>query len=178
MGISPTGLPLLRTAIEEMREEGARPGHTEFLVVLASGLGRSGRLTEALSVIEQALALSERYEERWNLPELLRTKGELLLLERAVGAALSAGNCFRQALDWARRDATLAWELRAAISLGRLWRDQGRGAEARDLLASVYARFTEGFDTADLTTARALLDAIGKPSRHDGDQAASGVRLS
>ena len=155
------GLPLLRTAIEEVREEGPRPGHTEFLVVLASGLGRSGRLTEALSVIEQALALSEQYEERWNLPELLRTKGELLLLERAVGAALSAENCFRQALDWARRDATLAWELRAAISLGRLWRDQGRGAEARDLLASVYDRFTEGFDTADLTTAMALLDACG-----------------
>jgi len=154
------GLPLLRTAIEEVREDGPRPGHTEFLVVLASGLGRSGWLAEALSVIEQALALSEQYEERWNLPELLRTKGELLLLEAADGAVPSAENCFRQALDWAKRDATLSWELRAAISFGRLWRDLGRHTEAHDLLAAVYGRFTEGFHTADLKTARALLTPL------------------
>jgi predicted ATPase len=158
------GLPLLRTAIAELREEGPTPGYTAFLAVLARGLGQSGQLTEGLPAIEQALALSEQYEERWNLPELLRIKGELLLLDDAAGAAISAENCFRQALNWAGRDGALSWELRAATSLGRLWRDLGRGMEAHDLVASVYGRFTEGFDTADLKTARALLDLLSMPS--------------
>ena len=150
------GLPLLRNALGELREDGPTPGYTPFLAVWARGLGQSGRLTEGLAAIEQALTLSEQYEERWNLPELLRIKGELLLLEDAAGAAISAENCFRQALNWADRDGALSWELRAATSLGRLWRNLGRGTEAHDLVASVYNRFTEGFDTADLKAARAL----------------------
>ena len=173
------GLPLLRSALEELRVEGPTPGYTAFLAVLARGLGRSGKITEGLTAIEQALALSEQYEERWNLPELLRAKGELLLLEAAAGAAHSAENCFRQALDEAGRDGALSWKLRVAISLARLWHDLGRGTEARDLLASVYGRFTEGFHTADLTTARTLLGAISNPRGHDDGAAgtASGARL-
>jgi predicted ATPase len=104
--------------------------------------------------------LTERREERWCLPELLRTKGELCLLKGSGEAALAAEDCFRQALDWSRRDGTLSWELRAAFSLGRVWRGQGRIGEARDLMSSVYRRFTEGFDTADLKTAKALLDDL------------------
>jgi len=74
-----------------------------------------------------------------------------------VGAA---DDHFRQALDWARRQGALSWELRAATSLARMWRDQGRGKDARELLAPVFGRFTEGFDTADLKEAKVLLNSL------------------
>jgi predicted ATPase len=159
------GLPLLRDALEEMREGGAAPGHPAFLALLARGHGLAGQVTEGLAVIDQALELSERHEERWSLPEVWRNKGELLLLVGSVGAAVAAEDCFRQALDWARRDGTLSYELRAAFSLGRLWRDQGRGAEARELVASVYCRFTEGFKTGDLRIAKRVLDELNSQHR-------------
>jgi predicted ATPase len=94
------------------------------------------------------------------MSELLRIKGELLLLQGAQDAALTAEGHFQQALDWARRQGALSWELRAAISLARLLRDQRRSADALALLQPVYDRFTEGFDTADLKTAKALLDNL------------------
>jgi predicted ATPase/DNA-binding winged helix-turn-helix (wHTH) protein len=152
------GLPLLRDALDQLREQGAAPAYPQLLAVLARGLGQAGQVAEGLVAIDQALALSERHEERWGLPELLRTKGLLRMLEGSDRSASAAEDCFRQALDWARRDGTLSWELRAAFSLGRIWRDQERRAEARDLVASVYGRFTEGFGTADLQTAKQLLD--------------------
>lgn len=159
------GLPMLREALDELRESGAAPGHPTFLGVLARGLGQAGQVSEGLTAIDQALALSERHEERSILPELLRNKGELFVLEGSVGAALAAEDCFRQALDWARRDGTLSYELRASFSLGRLLRAKGRRTEARDLVASVYRRFTEGFDTADLQTGKKLLDELNSPHR-------------
>jgi tetratricopeptide (TPR) repeat protein len=155
-----TGLPLLRDALDELHDAGSAPGYSSFLGVLARGLGRAGRVSEGLEAIDQALSLTERREERWCLPELLRTKGELHLLEGSTDAAIAAEDCFRQALDWTRRDGTLSWELRAAFSLGRVWRGQRRIGEARDLVSAVYGRFTEGFDTADLKTAKALLDDL------------------
>ena len=94
------------------------------------------------------------------MPELLRVKGELVLLQNAAAQAAAAEDYFRQARDWARRQGALSWELRAAASLARLLRDQGRSAEALALLQPVYERFTEGFDTADLKLARALLDDL------------------
>jgi predicted ATPase len=87
-------------------------------------------------------------------------KGELLLLQGAPEAAATAEDHFRQALDWARRQGALSWELRAATSLARLLRDRDRIGEARDLLSSVYGRFTEGFGTADLQAAKQLLDKL------------------
>jgi predicted ATPase len=156
------GLPLLRDALGELREGGAAPGYPAFLAFFARGLGLSGQVTEGLAVIDKALELSERHEERWSLPEVLRNKGELLLLERSAGVAAAAEDCFRQARDWAHRDGTLSYELRAAFSLGRLWRDQGRGAEARVLVASVYCRFTEGFETGDLRIAKRILDELNE----------------
>ena len=99
-------------------------------------------------------------EERWVIAELLRIKGELLLLQGAPGAAATAEDHFRQALDWARRQGALSWELRTASSLARLWRDQHRVKEARALLGPVYARFTEGFATADLEEAKSLLERL------------------
>jgi predicted ATPase len=91
---------------------------------------------------------------------LLRVKGELLLLQGAEGAAATAEDHFRQALDWARRQGALSWELRAATSLARLLRNQGHTADAKALLQPVYDRFTEAFDTADLNAARVLLHAL------------------
>jgi predicted ATPase len=105
------------------------------------------------------LARVDRLEERWFEAELQRLKGEALLAFSPDHLA-EAEACYRQALDVARSQSARLWELRAATSLARLWRDRGKRAEARDLLAPVYGWFTEGFDTADLKGAKALLDEL------------------
>ena len=154
------GLPLLQAALEELRKTGYVLRYTGFLSALAEGLGGAGQVAQGLIAVGDALARSERNDARWNMAELLRVKGELLLLESAPNAAAAAEYHFRQALDWACRQGALSWELRAAMSLARLWRDQGRPADAMALLQPVYGRFTEGFATADLKAARALLDHL------------------
>jgi hypothetical protein len=152
------GLPLLQVALEELRRTGYVLRYTGFLGVLAEGLGGAGQVAEGLMAIEEALAHSECNDGRWCMAELLRIKAELLLLEGSPNAAAAAEDHFRQALDWARRQTAFSWELRTATSLARLWRDQGHSADARALLQPVYDRFTEGFATADLRAAKALLD--------------------
>jgi predicted ATPase/DNA-binding winged helix-turn-helix (wHTH) protein len=154
------GLRLLRASLDEIGEARSALGLIMFLDVMAEALGRSGHLANGLAAIEEALAWTERTEGRWVIAELLRIKGELVLLQDVQGATGAAEDCFRQALDWARRQGALSWELRAATSLARLWRDQGRSVDATALLQPVYGRFTEGFDSADLKTAKALLDAL------------------
>jgi predicted ATPase len=134
--------------------------YTGFLSALAEGLGGAGQVAQGLIAVGDALARSERNDARWNMAELLRVKGELLLLESAPNAAAAAEDHFWQALGWARRQGALSWELRAATSLARLWRDQARPADAMALLQPVYGRFTEGFATADLKAAKALLDDL------------------
>jgi predicted ATPase len=89
---------------------------------------------------------------------LLRIKGELLRLEGSANAIDAAEDHFVQALEWARRQEALSWELRAATSLAELWHGRGKSADAHQLLTSVYNRFNEGFETADLKTAGALID--------------------
>ena len=115
-------------------------------------------LTRARGVIDEALEQANRSEEHWCMPELLRIKGEILLLGGAPNAAGEAENYLLQALDRARRLGALSWELRAATSLAKLWRRDGKTAQATELLSSVYNRFTEGFETADLKAARALIE--------------------
>jgi predicted ATPase len=124
---------------------------------LAEGLGRTGQTAEGIAAIDEALGISERHEERWCLAELLRVKGGLLQQAGAPGAAALAEDHFRRALGWARRQGAMSWELRTATSLARLWRDRGRADAARRLLRPVYDRFTEGFETADLKAAEALI---------------------
>ncbi len=158
-----TGLPLLRVALDELRATGYVLRYTGFLGAFAEALGGAGQVAQGLMTIGEALARSEHGEGRWNMSELLRVKGELLLLEGAPNAA-AAEDHFRQALAWARRQGALSWELRAATSLARLLRDQGRSSDARALLEPVYDRFTEGFDTADLKAAKVLLDALARPA--------------
>ena len=109
---------------------------------------------------EQAIERAERTKACWLLSESLRIRGELLFLQAAPGAAAAAEQLFQQALDWARRQDAVSWELRAATSLARLRHDQGRPEEAMALLRPVYNRFTEGFGTADLKAAKALLDTL------------------
>jgi predicted ATPase len=123
-------------------------------------LGRTGQIGDGLVLVEEAIDHAERTEERWVFAELLRVKGELLLLQGGSSAAATAEDHFRQALDWMRRQGALSWELRAATSLARLLRDHSRAADALALLQPIYDRFTEGFDTADLKAAKALLDAL------------------
>jgi predicted ATPase/DNA-binding winged helix-turn-helix (wHTH) protein len=154
------GVSLLRTALGELLETGSILRYSAFLGVLAEGLAAAGQVTEGRAVADEALARAEVKDERWCFAELLRIKGALILSEKLPDAAAMAENHFRQALGWAKRQGALSWELRAAISLARMWRNQGRSREACELLAPVYNRFTEGFGTADLRTARVLLDTL------------------
>jgi predicted ATPase len=128
--------------------------------VAGEALGRTGKIGDGLVLIEEAIDPAERTEERWAFAELLRVKGELLVGQGGSSAAAAAEDHFRQALDWARRHGALSWELRAATSLARLLRNQSRSADAMALFQPVYDRFT---DTADLKTAKALLDALAEP---------------
>src|SRR6202158_5707118 len=156
------GSQLLQSALERLPEPTLhRSSHHMSLLLaeLAAGLG-GGQIGEGLGVVDEALARAERTEAGWCLAELLRTKGELLLLERVPSAVATSEACFQQALDVARRQGALSWELRSATSLARLWRGQQRVNQARKLLAPVYRRFTEGFETADLVAARTLLASV------------------
>ena len=162
-GSDDAGLRLLRTALDDLRRTGSVLSYPVFLCALAEGLAGTGQVAEALVAVDEALERSERSEGRWCVAELLRVRGELVLLENASDAAATAENGFRQALDWARRQGALSWELRAATSLARMWGKQGRGEEARQLLAPIYDRFTEGFETADLKAAKRCLDEFDRP---------------
>jgi predicted ATPase len=129
---------------------------------LAEALGQVGRIAEGLALIEAGI---EQFEANCFAPELVRLKGELTLLQSMPGAEGSAETNFRQALDGARKYGTSSWELRAATSLARLMRNQGRPTDATTCLQAIYDRFTEGFATADLIAAKRLLDELGAPVR-------------
>lgn len=112
-----------------------------------------------LEYVTDALAKIKKSSERWFEAEIHRHRGNVLLCPLARDE-LAAEASFRRALSVARKRHAKLWELRAATSMARLWRDQGRRSEARELLAPVYGWFTEGFDTADLKEAKALLDQL------------------
>jgi predicted ATPase len=132
--------------------------HCKFQGDIAEALGRAGQIADGLAVAEQAIERCKQTNERWLFAELLRVKGELML--RKESATTNAEDSFREALDWARRQGALSWELRDAMSLARLWRSRGKVQQACELLAPVYGWFTEGFDTRDLKEAKALLDEL------------------
>jgi predicted ATPase/DNA-binding winged helix-turn-helix (wHTH) protein len=155
-----TGLGLLRSAINEVRGTGFVQRNRIFFGVMALGLFGAGQAAEGLSIIDEAFAQSGDNEEHLYTAELLRNKGELLLLENTPGAAVSAELHFRRALDCARRQGALSLELRAATSLTRLWQSHTRSEKARELLTPIYERFTEGFDTNDLKAAKSLIDDL------------------
>jgi tetratricopeptide (TPR) repeat protein len=133
-----------------------------FFAELALVLGRNRWIDDGLAVVDAA---REREDGRWLAPDLLRVKGELLILKNAGGARVDAENCFREAIAEAQRQGALAWQLRAATSLAKLLQSHGRMIEGEALLRPVYEQFTEGFDTPDLRTARTLLDSHSKAHR-------------
>jgi predicted ATPase len=154
------GLRVLRTALDELPGINFSLRYTALLGELAETLGRVGEVGQGVKAIDDALARSDRNEERWCIAELLRVKAELTLLEGAPNAAAAAEGNFLQGLDWAHRQGALSWELRCATSLARLWHERGQISQARELLAPVYSRFSEGFGTADLLGAKSLLEAL------------------
>jgi tetratricopeptide (TPR) repeat protein len=153
------GLRLLRAGFDEFGEAGISVLRLIALLT-AEALGRAGQNAEGLAAIEEAIARAEHTEERWAMAELMRVKGELLLVRDAPGALAAAEDHFRQALDLARPQGALSWELRAATSLARLLRNRGRPADAITCLQPIYDRFTEGFRTSDLILAKQLLDEL------------------
>jgi predicted ATPase len=132
-----------------------------LLLLLAESYGKLNRIEEALKALAEGLTLVEEIGQYYCKSELHRLKGELLLQQSSDNAA-EAEACFQQAISIARNQSAKSWELRAATSLARLWQSQGKRDEAYDLLASVYKWFTEGFDTADLVDAKALLDKLSE----------------
>jgi|SRR5215813_5086391 len=126
---------------------------------LAEAYGTAGQVHKGLRALAEGLAWIENTGERWCEAELHRLKGELLLQQHSDHQA-DAETCFQHAIAIAQSQQAKSFELRAATSLARLWQQQGKCQEAHDLLASVYNWFTEGFDTADLQEAKALLEAL------------------
>jgi predicted ATPase/class 3 adenylate cyclase len=153
------GIARMRNGLAAKRATGAELKVPYYLGLLATACARIGQSAEALSLIDDALDRVAKTGERWFEAELHRRKGEVLLSLRERRQA-AAETSFRLALAVAQDQRAKLWELRAAMSLARLWRDQGKRARARDLLAPIYGWFTEGFDTADLRDAKALLDGL------------------
>jgi class 3 adenylate cyclase/predicted ATPase len=152
--------------IEQMRQGMAVRGAiwaeaewTRYPVMLAEVYGKMGQADKGITILGEALARIDRHAYQLDASERYRRQGELLL-QRSPDAAADAEICFRHALDVSRRQQAKSLELRATTCLARLWQSQDKRQEAHDLLAPVYEWFTEGFDTADLHEAQALLDAL------------------
>jgi len=139
-----------------------------FLTLMAEACGKAGQIEQGLNTLAEAMDTVDKTGERWYEAELYRIKGELLLVregknQKAKGkneAVWEAETCFSKAIDIARRQSAKSLELRAVTSLSRLCQKQGKIEEARQMLAEIYGWFTEGFDTADLIEAKALLEEL------------------
>jgi class 3 adenylate cyclase/predicted ATPase len=151
------GISRLRSCLSAYRATGAELYVPHYIALLASAYEIAGQIEDAVTQLDDALQIVETTGERWLAAELNRHKGQLLLRQ---GHPEAAEELYRKALSIAKEQGAKLWELRAAMSLARLRRDQGRCAEARDLLEPVYGWFTEGFDTPDLKNAKALLDEL------------------
>jgi predicted ATPase len=178
------GIADIHQGLAALRATGTELSQPYHLALLAEAYGRGGQIEAGLCALEEALVAADQHAEHFYEAELQRLKGELLLrksvaagftpapteLQRGrdagIGAAgqsslqIEAQACFQTALDIARRQQAKSCELRAAMSLARLWQRQGKRTEAPELLAPVYGWFTEGFDTADLREAKTLLEGL------------------
>jgi predicted ATPase/DNA-binding winged helix-turn-helix (wHTH) protein len=158
------GLTHLSEGLDSLRGMQYGVYYAVFLCEYAEALGKAGQVDQGLVAIDEALARSKRNDEYWYVPELLRVKGELVSQSGGATAGGDAEKLFGQSLALARRQQAPAWELRTAMSLSRLTRDPARGSSTAALLSSVYAKFTEGFDSADLVAAKRLLDELASVS--------------
>ena len=167
-GLVGDGIGKIREGLAALEQIGHRMRRPQHQGLLAEACARAGQIDEALAMITQALDTATRTGVQANAAELHRLKGELLLQQGAPRAAAEAEGYFGRAIEIARRQRAKSWELRAATSLARLWRDQGKRKQARKLLSPVYDWFTEGFDTPDLREAGALLDTLASGDRATG----------
>jgi predicted ATPase len=158
-GQGEAGLAQMHQGLAAVLATGFMVGWPLCLVLLAEVAGHAGQIAEGLRLLAEVLTASEASGQGDLLAEAYRLQGALLL-RQAIPDADQAEACFQQALTIARRQQAKSWELRTAVSLSRLWQRQGKRAEAYELLAPIYHWFTEGFDTADLQEAKALLDAL------------------
>jgi class 3 adenylate cyclase/predicted ATPase/energy-coupling factor transporter ATP-binding protein EcfA2 len=156
-GDAAEGLSLLRSGSSAYRATGAEYTMPYYIALLARACEIAGQVEQASTLLDDSLQIAEQIGERWYASELHRHKGEFLLRQ---GCLEAAEELYRTALNIAEEQEAKLWELRAAVSLARLGRDQGRRSEACSRLAPVYSWFTEGFDTQDLKTAKALLDEL------------------
>jgi predicted ATPase len=153
------GIEQIGRGIAAFRATGAELYRPYFLGLLAEAYGRRAHIDRGLQVLDEALALVDRTGERFHEPQLYRLQGQFLLA-RSRDNDRAAEACFQRALTIARRHHAKSPELRAAVSLSRLWQQQGQDARARCLLEDIYGWFSEGFDTGDLKEAKALLDEL------------------
>jgi len=153
------GLRQMRHGLTDFRATGAEFFVPYFLSLLTEGYARLGQVEAGLAVLQEGGEAMERTGEHAYRAEVSRLKGALLLQQQGQVQA-EAEVCFQQAIAVAQQQRAKSWELRAASSLARLWQQQGKTTEAYELLAPVYNWFTEGFDTADLKDAKALLDEL------------------
>jgi predicted ATPase len=153
------GLEELRQGMAAVLATGQNLSRSSCMILLAEAVGHTGQIEEGLHLLTEALEAFEASGRGDMLTEAYRLRGGLLL-RQATPDAPQAEACFQQALVIARRQQAKSWELRAALSLARLWQQQGKRVQAYDLLASIYRWFTEGFDTADLQDAKTLLDTL------------------
>jgi predicted ATPase len=158
-GDAAAGVAHIHEGLEALQGTGLKVYRPYLLALLAEASGQAGQPEAGLTVLAEALTLVAATAERWWEAELYRLQGALLL-QGPLSDVGQAEGCLLQALDVARRQQTKALELRAALSLGRLWQGQGKRAAARQLLVEIYRWFTEGFDTVDLQEAKALLEAL------------------
>ncbi len=183
------GIVQMQQGLATFRAIGAELPRIRLLPWLAAGYAQAGQAEEGLSVLAEALEMVDKTEERWNEAELYRLKGQLTLQKfkvqgsklRRVGNAHQpvsiaesvtvgrahptgeddAESCFLKAIEVARHQQAKSLELRAVMSLAKLWQQQGKTVEGHDLLSQIYNWFTEGFDTKDLQEAKALLEELG-----------------
>ena len=151
------GIAQMREGMAALQSVGVRCYLPGTLCTLAEAQAKAGHPGEGLTTLAEVLALVEGTDERHWEAELYRLRAELLLTQ---GDETGAEASFHRAIEVARRQSARSWELRATVSLCRLWQGQGRMDEARQMLAEIYGWFTEGFDTPDLLEARALLDEL------------------
>ena len=172
------GIAHMQRSLADLPIIGIQVGRPELLYLLATAQRKAGQPEAGLASIQEIMPLLENTNQYW-LPGFYHLRGDLLVCQQHAGAAnqisikehsiesiQEAENCFLKAIEVARRQEAKSWELKATISLARVWQQQGKASEARQMLEAIYAWFTEGFDMPDLVEARALLETL-KPSRKE-----------
>jgi predicted ATPase len=158
------GIAQIQQGLAAHQATGAKLWHPYYLALLAEAYEQTGQIEAGLSMLAEALAAMDKTGERYYEAALYRLKGTLTLRSKVQGpksyVEKEAEECFHAAIEIARRQGAKSLELRAVMSLARLWQQQGKKAEARQLLAEIYNWFTEGFETKDLQEAKALLEEL------------------